>query len=161
MPQVTLRAMTTDEYARWQPGAVADYAAAHAEAGSMPADQARQLADQQFRDLLPDGITTPGHHLLVPEVDAVPVGLLWLHVPSEERSPAAFVYDVEVAPGMRGRGLGRAIMLAAETYARDRGAASMRLHVFGGNAVARHLYESLGYEATNVVMRKILDASEG
>lgn len=149
--------MTADEYDDWLPGAVTSYANEHVRAGSMPADQAQQLAKKQFVDLLPDGLSTSAHHLLTPELDGTVVGLLWLHIPVDADHPTAFIYDVEVDEEMRGRGLGRAVMIAGEHYARARGAVSMRLHVFGTNVVARHLYESLGYDVTNVMMAKSLD----
>ncbi len=147
--------MTQSEYDEWLPGAVDDYARHHVEAGSMPADEAQRMSEKQFADLLPDGVSTPEHHVLIPDVDGDAVGLLWLHIPSDD-APTAFIYDVVVDPARRGTGLGRAVMLAGEQYAVARGAVSMRLHVFGSNTVARHLYTSLGYEETNVMMAKSL-----
>lgn len=161
MASVDLRPMTSAEYAAWMPAAIADYAAQHAAAGSRPADTSLDLARQEFAELLPEGLETEQHHLLVAESDGVRVGILWLRVPSA--GDAAFVFDVEVEPELRGKGHGRAIMLAAESYARDLGATALRLHVFGSNTVARSLYESLGYETTNVNMTKSLiptDAGE-
>lgn len=73
-------------------------------------------------------------------------------------SSVAFIYDLEVNQYRRGQGLGRAIVTAGENYAREQGAGSLPLHVFGDNAVAHHLYESLGYEVTNVMMAKLLDS---
>ncbi len=46
----------------------------------------------------------------------------------------------------QGRGYGRAAVLAAIDFARDRGAASLRLTVHPQNAAGIHLYESLGFE---------------
>lgn len=162
MVQVTLRPMGRTEFDAWRPRAVAEYANDHARAGSMPADRALEMAEKQFTDLLPDGPETRDHHLLVPESDGAAIGVLWLYLPGDipgataDGRQSAFVYDVEVAREMRGRGFGRAVMLAAERYARERGATSMRLHVFGENLVARRLYESLGYTATNISMAKSL-----
>jgi len=148
--------MTRSEYDAWRPEAIAEYAGEHVRAGSMPADRAQEMAEKQFTDLLPDGPTTQEHHLLVPLVDEATVGILWLHIPAAVQHPVAFVYDIEVNQDLRGRGLGRAIMLAGESFAREHGAESIRLHVFGDNAVARHLYESLGFQVTNVMMAKDL-----
>jgi ribosomal protein S18 acetylase RimI-like enzyme len=114
------------------------------------------MATKQFGDLLPAGVETAEHHLLVGVVDGPEVGMLWLKIPTTPEPVVAFVYGVEVDEPMRGRGYGRAIMLAAESYAREHGAATIRLHVFGDNTVARGLYESLGYETTNVNMAKSL-----
>lgn len=45
----------------------------------------------------------------------------------------------------QGRGHGRAAVLAAIAYARDRGAESLRLTVHPANAAGIRLYESLGF----------------
>ncbi len=47
-------------------------------------------------------------------------------------------------------------MTLAEAEARDRGIDRIALNVFGGNAVARGLYRSLGYEEQAVAMSKHL-----
>jgi ribosomal protein S18 acetylase RimI-like enzyme len=151
---VDLRSMTQAEYDAWVPVAIADYAAQHAAAGSRPADTSLDLARKEFAELLPQGPETEDHHLLVAESEGLRVGILWLRVPSS--GDAAFVFDIEVEKELRGRGYGRAIMVAAESYARDLGATALRLHVFGSNTAARSLYESLGYETTNVNMTKSL-----
>jgi ribosomal protein S18 acetylase RimI-like enzyme len=52
---------------------------------------------------------------------------------------------VAVAPDMRGHGLGRLVMSLLHAAARLRGARRVRLRVDPQNAVARHLYESVGY----------------
>lgn len=157
MVRVDLRPMSQKEYDDWRPGAVASYATEHVRAGSMPADRAQEMAEKQFTDLLPDGVSTREHHLLTPQIDQSTVGFLWLHIPQDVQRPTAFIYDIEVKQELRGQGIGRAIMLAGENYARDRGAGSLRLHVFGDNAAARSLYDGLGYQITNLMMSKSLD----
>jgi ribosomal protein S18 acetylase RimI-like enzyme len=153
---VDLRSMTSAEYEAWVPRAISEYAKEHASAGSRPADSALELARKEFAELLPEGLRTDQHHLLIAEDAGARVGILWLRIPP---SDAAFVYDIEVETEVRGKGYGRAIMLAGEAYARDLGTTAMRLHVFGSNTVARSLYESLGYETTNVMMtKKLADA---
>jgi ribosomal protein S18 acetylase RimI-like enzyme len=147
--------MVTDEFEAWLRGAIDGYAAHHAAAGSWPAEGSVERAQREFDELLPDGLQTAQHHLLVATANGGRVGILWLKVPPPGEEPA-FVYDVEVDPDQRGRGYGRAIMVAAETYSIDHGARRIRLHVFGANTVARSLYESLGYDVTNVVMAKSL-----
>ncbi len=68
-----------------------------------------------------------------------------------------YVFDVELLPAARGRGLGRATMLAAHDAARSLGATVMRLNVFGHNGTAMALYESLGYAVTAASMHRRLD----
>lgn len=51
-----------------------------------------------------------------------------------------------VARGFRRRGIGRALMAAAETWALEVGVRKIELHVFPHNTAAIALYEGLGYE---------------
>jgi ribosomal protein S18 acetylase RimI-like enzyme len=68
----------------------------------------------------------------------------------------AWVFEIEIEPAFRGRGYGRTAMRLAEDEARVRGMTSLGLNVHGHNAVARSLYESLGYEVTAMQMKKLV-----
>jgi ribosomal protein S18 acetylase RimI-like enzyme len=83
------------------------------------------------------------------------VGYLWI-APEAEGSDAWWVFDIGVDENHRGAGYGRAAMQLAEQAAAKHGAVTIGLNVFGYNAVARALYDSLGYETTAVQMRKPL-----
>ena len=56
-----------------------------------------------------------------------------------------YLAELYVAPGRRGRGLGRALMEAALREARARGADTMDIGVDETDLAARRLYESLGF----------------
>lgn len=60
--------------------------------------------------------------------------------------PLVNIHDIAVMPAARGRGVGRALMLAVEEEARARGACKVTLEVLGGNERAKALYAALGYE---------------
>lgn len=62
-----------------------------------------------------------------------------------------WVYYLAVAPESRGAGLGRALMQAAETWLRDRGAPKLQLMVREDNAEAQGFYRALGFEPQKVV----------
>ncbi len=66
---------------------------------------------------------------------------------------SAWVFDIRVDDAQRGKGLGRALMEAMHAAARDLGATSVGLNVFGHNTAAVRLYESLGYRVTAQQMR--------
>ncbi|MET9603500.1 GNAT family N-acetyltransferase [Streptomyces sp. NPDC006512] len=55
------------------------------------------------------------------------------------------VEDIEVAPGHRGRGIGRTLMEHAAAFARARGAAHLWLEVSSVNAPAVHAYRRMGF----------------
>ena len=59
--------------------------------------------------------------------------------------PLLNIHDLAVRPGFRGRGIGRALLAAAEERARQRGCCKLTLEVQDDNAPARGLYESFGF----------------
>jgi GNAT superfamily N-acetyltransferase len=56
-----------------------------------------------------------------------------------------YLEELYVVPGLRGRGMGRALMEAAIRVARERGAGDMHLGTSEDDRAARALYESLGF----------------
>lgn len=92
---------------------------------------------------------TPGADVLVAEgADGAPLGFVHLHgardfFTGEEHG---HVSDIVVKADAEGRGVGQALMAAAEAWARGRGYRLLSLHVFDGNARARTFYAGLGYQ---------------
>jgi ribosomal protein S18 acetylase RimI-like enzyme len=56
------------------------------------------------------------------------------------------LYSIHVAPGHKGKGLGRALIRAVARRLRERGVTTMMLWMFRDNTPARRFYESLGGE---------------
>jgi GNAT superfamily N-acetyltransferase len=82
------------------------------------------------------------------EEDARPVGYLVVcfGFSLEFHGRDAFVDELYVVPAARGRGLGREALRVAETCCLDSGARALHLEVGHGNAAARRLYASFGFE---------------
>jgi ribosomal protein S18 acetylase RimI-like enzyme len=59
-----------------------------------------------------------------------------------------YLAELYVAPEMRGRGLGRALLEEAVAFARGRGADYMDLNTGEQDVAARALYESVGFSRT-------------
>jgi ribosomal protein S18 acetylase RimI-like enzyme len=148
-----LRLLRPDEYPSFVERARATYVGDMIAAG-VDADVANAKAEQDFPRLLTNGLDTPGHFIYAIVDGGEPAGILWLAERSDDLGRNLFVYGVEVDPGHRGRGLGRAAMEFAEAEARRRGLPKVALNVFGGNDAARRLYLSLGYTETAVHMEK-------
>jgi RimJ/RimL family protein N-acetyltransferase len=68
---------------------------------------------------------------------------------------------VMVAAGHRRRGIGSALMAAAEDWARSTGIGKLELHVFPHNEPAICLYEKLGYEREGLRRRHYARAEGG
>ena len=92
--------------------------------------------------------------VFVVEADGESVGELWVAERDGDLGRGLWIYDVQIDEAHRGRGYGREAMLFAEEEARRRGLGRVALNVFGGNAAARGLYQSLGYIETAVLMSK-------
>ena len=69
----------------------------------------------------------------------------------------AYVAELVVLEGFRGQGIGRALLRAAEGYARDAGAVELRIGVLSENRVARRLYLEEGFLPYSEMLAKALD----
>lgn len=133
------------------------YAEENVKVGYWTPGEALQRSRETHDRLLTEGIKTEGHHFfkVLDSGNEQLVGHLWIRVePGEDRR--AFIFDVYIEEEHRGKGYGKAMMLALEAKAKRMKLTSLALHVFAYNTVAQHLYESLGYELKSMNMMKIL-----
>ena len=153
MATVTFRRLRSDEFDAW----AADHARGYAEGmisfADMSPEHAEAKAARDVAAVLPQGVTSEGTHLWVIEDESGrSVGTVFLG----RRDGGAFLYDITIDEAERGRGLGRAAMLALEGEVKALGFGDVTLNVWGGNEVARSLYRSLGYAEVSVGMKKSL-----
>ncbi len=135
----------------------------HAEPGDAPAlvDLARSVGAEPEGWLITDGDwRTPSEErrylrtirrsahaaVLVAETADGIVGRLSISRDPHPASRHVADLGLMVAQGFRRRGVGRALMAAAEDWARGVGVRKIELHVFPYNEPAIALYEDLGYE---------------
>lgn len=88
-----------------------------------------------------------------------PIACLWLgnsvdQVIGDRHSYILLLY---VLPAYRRQGIGSALMLHAETLARERGDRQIALQVFQSNQPALNLYRQIGYETQSIWMVKPLN----
>ncbi len=126
--------------------------------GLMDRADAETKVEADIDALLSEGPKTPDAYLYVIEDDVgSAVGYVWLARQRDQvGKPIAFVYDIWIHEGSRGRGLGRSAMVALEEEVRSLGLDRIHLNVFGHNTPARRLYKSLGYTEYSVFMGKTL-----
>jgi ribosomal protein S18 acetylase RimI-like enzyme len=154
---VRLRPLSGDETESFVASVRDSYTREMVTHGGMSEEEAGAKAEADFAMLVCDGRPIAGQQLFWVE-DAETgkrIGRVWLG----ERfggQPVGFLYEIEIEPAFRGRGLGREALLRVEEEARRRGFIEIRLNVFGGNEFARSLYRSLGYAEFAIGMRKRL-----
>jgi GNAT superfamily N-acetyltransferase len=140
---MTSRPMTAEEYGPWLVAGKDEYVADIVRSGALTADEARLKSDQDFAELLPGGLATPDHTILVLEAGGAPIGTLWLkhrHLPG-----VTFGFSLEIDKEFRGKGFGHASMSVGERETLAAGDTVLMFNVFGGNTVAMGLYDASGY----------------
>jgi ribosomal protein S18 acetylase RimI-like enzyme len=153
-----LRPLREDEFAEFLEQGRKQYADDVHRNGSMTPEAATAKAARDFAQLLPEGLATPGQTIAaIEEVETGErVGRLWFAKRELGGRTVSYLYDITIDEPHRGRGLGRAAMLAFEQAAAADGLDVLELNVFGGNTRARGLYRSLGFVETAVHMQKHL-----
>lgn len=152
-----LTKMTQEEYDRWAPRSRAEYAQDKMKANRLTQAEAEEIAERDFHRLLPDGLNSKDNYLFtMKDPQAAQVGYIWFCVRGASDNRKAFVCDIVVEENHRGKGYGKAAMLLVEEEAKQIGLKEIGLHVFGFNKTAIGLYQSLGYQTTDLVMAKTL-----
>jgi ribosomal protein S18 acetylase RimI-like enzyme len=130
-----------------------------------PADAAAilRLVDAYARDPRGGGEPLPPavRERLVPGLAAHPTTCVWLAFEGTEAvgvcvgfigystfraRPLLNIHDLAVLPGQRGRGVGHALLAAAESHARAAGCCKLTLEVQEDNLPARRLYARFGFD---------------
>ena len=86
------------------------------------------------------------------------VGCLWLGNAIDQATGLrhSHIFLLYIAPEHRRKGLGAALVIHAENWARQRGDRQIGLQVFLSNQPAMNLYQKLGYQSNSVWMIKSL-----
>lgn len=110
--------------------------------------EARKEADMFF--------AREGNEFYVAESDGAMAGYLWWGTSQRPFSgtKVGWVYDVQVMPSFRGRGIGEALMKHALKVSREKGLRQTGLMVNEKNSVAWSLYEKLGFRTDHRLMSR-------
>ncbi len=147
--------MSTSEFESWLPGELEDYLTERVASG-----EEIVVAERNFKGakdaLFPEGKPVTGHHFMNVLDQDVAVGVIWLAEPQIEASGGWSINQIRIDEKFRGKGYGRRTMEEAEIWIRSRGGTRLTLNVFGHNAIARSLYDSLGFRTQATQMFKDL-----
>ena len=127
--------------------------------GVPPGRSAPEIVEGEARTLRAYfDVTSPPETLLVAEIGGEPTGFVFLeeHEDYFTRAIHGHIGILVVTEAAEGRGIGAALMRAAEEWARSRGHGTLTLNVFEGNRRARTLYERSGFRPDTIKYRKAL-----
>jgi ribosomal protein S18 acetylase RimI-like enzyme len=147
-------------YRDYRKDLVRHYAADKVRAGAWSQTEAEGRAARDVDGLLPEGPATQGHLLYSVREDSTDaeVGIVWFALWESGVDRSVWIYDIIIHEDFRRRGYASRTLELVEERARDLGAKSVELHVFGHNRGARALYEKLGYNITSITMAKPVHA---
>jgi RimJ/RimL family protein N-acetyltransferase len=155
---VVLKKMSAEDYEHYLSYAIEDFANEKIKAGTWSQEEGLTLAKQAFDGYLPRGVDTPHEHLycIVSNETNEKIGYFWFHYDEADQMKSAFVYDFLIFESFQGQGYGTQTMQSFETLAKEMGIKKLGLHVFAHNKRAWHLYEKMGFHATDVTMAKYI-----
>lgn len=151
-----LAPLTRSEFAGYQATSIPMYAHEKIRSGEWAEGDALRLAREAFDLLLPNGLDTPDNYLfgLREAADGPVLGVLWFAIRQRAGDRIAYVYEIVIHPQFQRKGHASASFRALEDKVRELGLSGIALHVFGHNTGARALYESLGYQTSNITLFK-------
>jgi RimJ/RimL family protein N-acetyltransferase len=135
---------------------VRDYAADKVRAGAWSQAEAESRAARDVDGLLPEGPATQGHFLysVRDESADAEVGTVWFALRDSGVGQSVWIYDIIINENFRRKGYASHTLEFVEDRARELGARSVELHVFGHNRRAQALYEKVGFNVTSITMTK-------
>ena len=149
-------------YREYRDHLVRDYAADKVRAGAWSESEAQIRAAKDVDGLLPEGPATQGHFLYSVREDAADaeVGTVWFALRDSGVGRYVWIYDIIINESFRRRGYASRTLELVEARAKELGAKSVELHVFGHNQGAQALYEKVGYSVTSITMAKQVGAAD-
>lgn len=129
------------------------------EFGLPPSRDAKKL-ETFTRDLLTKTLNenSATSVLLIAEENHRRLGFIQLGEDKEFFSGEAhgYIANLAIAQKAEGKGVGQALMKAAETWSKERGYRYLSLYVFGTNNHARKFYEKLDYHEDSLKLTKMV-----
>ena len=144
---ITLEKMTDEEFTVFNEINIAELTRVFAL--KMPLAEAREKAEKEQEQALPEGVNTEGHFIFSIRDDRqkdAAAGGLWFSILNRTGIDIGFIFFLWVDPLFRGRRIGTGAMKNAEEHFRNLGVSVIRLHVLKNNKPAMKVYKRLGYQ---------------
>lgn len=154
---LTLVSMNEQDFKTYFNQAIELYAKELFHSGACNKDEASEISQKTFNQVLPEGLGTAGQYLYQIKKDHELVGMIWFGTKANAEANEAFIYDFSILESQRGKGYGTKTLELMETNAKHKGFKKISLHVFGHNKAAIALYQKCGYEPYSMHMAKKIE----
>ena len=153
---IILMPMQKNEFDAFLEENIVRYAEEKVKSGNWQADDALERSRASFQKFLPNGLQSKDQYIfnIFDEEQNMKIGILWVEVKMDEPHRPAFIFDFVIDEPFRGKGFGKKSLTTLDEKLQEMGSESVALHVFGYNTTAFELYKKMGYEVTNINMRK-------
>lgn len=153
---IKLILMSEAEYGSFLDDNIIRYAEENVRSGRWQPHEALERSRASFQEFLPNGLQSKDQYIfnIFDNEQDLKIGILWVEVKMDEPQRPAFIFDFVLEEQYRGQGFGKKALLALDEKLKAMHAKSVALHVFGYNINAFELYKKMGYEVTNINMRK-------
>jgi ribosomal protein S18 acetylase RimI-like enzyme len=155
---IDLVPMTDKEFQEYREEEIARYAAEKVKTGGWDSSDALHRAEAELQSFLPNRPSTEGLRFFMIRARDTrnTVGMLCYGKPPDGSMNDCYIYDIRILDRFRRKGYAHRALAKTEDEARDKGMASLILHVSVHNKPGLRLYEKLGYEVTDYRMQKLL-----
>jgi len=155
---VKLVPMNELEFEMYVQYSIQEYAQEQEKSGRESEDEGVHEAEQQYQQLLPQGLQTPNHTLcmIVDEERDRSVGVLWFDLHAQENERQVNINDIVIFEEFRRRGYAKRAIQLLEKQAIELGATSVVLRTLEPNESMRILYERLKHMVASMSMSKSL-----
>jgi ribosomal protein S18 acetylase RimI-like enzyme len=154
---ITLLPIEQADYDIFLEQEIVGYAEDKVKSGNWQPEEALEKSRADFQHYLPDGPRSKDQfvYTIFNEETQQKLGVLWVQVKMDEPRREAFILDFVIDEKFRGKGFGKQALSALDEKLMEMGSEFVGLHVFGHNTNAFELYKKMGYEVTNINMRKV------
>jgi ribosomal protein S18 acetylase RimI-like enzyme len=153
VPKVKFSPVPQSSFETWKEASVKRYRDEKVRAGVWERSQAQSLAEKEYAQVLPGGMSTTGHQFsLIEDLSTgTTIGSIWFQL-IKARSPQVQLWDILIEEEYRRKGYGVSAMMMLESESRRLGAVKISLGVFALNEAAVKLYERIGFTASAMLI---------
>ena len=153
--------MNQDDFAVFKTRSIHNVAVQRMEDFGEHLEAATTQARKIFNEHLPDGLKTTDHFFYqIKNSQLEALGYLWYGSRTQDGQKKMFIYDIFVEENLRGKGYGKQMLQWLEKETEKLKFQEISLRVLAYNHRARELYESMGFEMTNIYMSKKIKPSK-